>query len=82
MRDEVHRTSLLRIADDFDRLRDNQDQRAALRLQRPPARKPKVKTQGHRFEYRGCTHHASEDEPQYEIKSSTAEHIAIIKVRR
>ena len=81
MRDEVHRTSLLRIADDFDRLGDNQDQRAALRLQRPSPQ-TKLKTQGHRFEYRGCTHHASEDEPQYEIKSSTAEHIAIIKVRR
>ena len=29
--------------------------------------------------YKGYTHHASEDEPQYEIKSSKTEHIAMHK---
>jgi hypothetical protein len=30
-------------------------------------------------EYKGYTHHASEDDPQYEIKSSKTEHIAMHK---
>jgi hypothetical protein len=30
-------------------------------------------------DYKGYTHHASRDEPQYEIKSDTTEHIAMHK---
>ena len=30
-------------------------------------------------EYKGYTHHASKDEPQYEIKSSKTDHIAMHK---
>lgn len=29
--------------------------------------------------YKGYTHHASKDEPQYEIKSDTTDHIAMHK---
>lgn len=28
------------------------------------------------FDYKGYTHHASKDEPQYEIKSDKSDHIA------
>ncbi|KVV14851.1 DUF2945 domain-containing protein [Flavobacterium sp. TAB 87] len=31
------------------------------------------------FEYKGYTHHATEDEPQYEIKSDKTDHIAAHK---
>ena len=31
------------------------------------------------FDYKGYTHHASKEEPQYEIKSSKTEHIAAHK---
>ncbi len=31
------------------------------------------------FDYKGYTHHASEEEPQYEIKSSKTDHIAAHK---
>jgi hypothetical protein len=31
------------------------------------------------FDYKGYTHHASEDSPQYEIKSDKSDHIAAIK---
>lgn len=31
------------------------------------------------FDYKGYTHHASEDEPQYEIKSDKSDHIAAHK---
>ena len=31
------------------------------------------------FNYKGYTHHASEEKPQYEIKSSKTEHIAAHK---
>lgn len=31
------------------------------------------------FDYKGYTHHATEDEPQYEIKSDTTDHIAAHK---
>lgn len=31
------------------------------------------------FDYKGYTHHASKDEPQYEIKSDKTEHIAAHK---
>ena len=30
-------------------------------------------------DYKGYTHHASEDDPQYEIKSDTTDHIAMHK---
>ena len=30
-------------------------------------------------DYKGYTHHASEDEPQYEIKSDRTDHIAMHK---
>jgi DUF2945 family protein len=31
------------------------------------------------FNYKGHTHHASEDDPQYEIKSDKTDHIAMHK---
>ena len=31
------------------------------------------------FDYKGYTHHASEEEPQYEIKSDKSDHIAAHK---
>ena len=31
------------------------------------------------FDYKGYTHHASRDEPQYEIKSDKSDHIAAHK---
>ena len=31
------------------------------------------------FDYKGYTHHAKEDDPQYEIKSSKTNHIAAHK---
>jgi hypothetical protein len=31
------------------------------------------------FDYKGYTHHASQDEPQYEIRSDKSEHIAAHK---
>jgi len=31
------------------------------------------------FEYKGYTHHATKDEPQYEIKSDKSDHIAAHK---
>ncbi|HVY75847.1 MAG TPA: DUF2945 domain-containing protein [Puia sp.] len=31
------------------------------------------------FNYKGYTHHATEDDPQYEIKSSKSDHIAAHK---
>ncbi|HLS70359.1 MAG TPA: DUF2945 domain-containing protein [Chitinophagaceae bacterium] len=31
------------------------------------------------FQYKGYTHHASKEEPQYEIKSEKTEHIAAHK---
>ena len=31
------------------------------------------------FDYKGYTHHASEEEPQYEIRSDASEHIAAHK---
>jgi len=30
-------------------------------------------------DYKGCTHHASPEDPQYEIKSDKTDHIAIHK---
>jgi len=37
----------------------------------------KVHTQN--FQYKGYTHHASKEKPQYEIKSSKTDHIAAHK---
>lgn len=37
----------------------------------------KVHTQD--FQYKGYTHHASKEEPQYEIKSSKTDHVAAHK---
>lgn len=31
------------------------------------------------FDYKGYTHHAAEDDPQYEIKSDKSDHIAAHK---
>jgi hypothetical protein len=31
------------------------------------------------FEWKGYTHHAGEDDPQYEIKSSKTDHVAVHK---
>ncbi|HEV2480946.1 MAG TPA: DUF2945 domain-containing protein [Puia sp.] len=31
------------------------------------------------FDYKGYTHHATPDDPQYEIKSSKTDHIAVHK---
>lgn len=38
-----------------------------------------IKVHTRDFKYKGYTHHASEDEPQYEIKSSKTDHIAAHK---
>jgi hypothetical protein len=40
-----------------------------------------VKVHTKDFDYKGYTHHASEDEPQYEIKSDESEHFAAHKGR-
>jgi Hypervirulence associated proteins TUDOR domain len=31
------------------------------------------------FEYKGYTHHAGDDDPQYEIKSDKTDHVAVHK---
>lgn len=31
------------------------------------------------FQYKGYTHHASEEDPQYEIKSDKTDHVAVHK---
>ena len=33
------------------------------------------------FDYKGYTHHATEDDPQYEIKSDKTDHVAVHKGR-
>jgi Hypervirulence associated proteins TUDOR domain len=38
-----------------------------------------VKVHSKDVDYKGHTHHASEDEPQYEIKSDKTDHIAMHK---
>jgi hypothetical protein len=38
-----------------------------------------IKVQTKDVDYKGYTHHASEDDPQYEIKSDTTDHIAMHK---
>jgi Hypervirulence associated proteins TUDOR domain len=38
-----------------------------------------IKVHSKDVDYKGHTHHASEDEPQYEIKSDKTDHIAMHK---
>jgi hypothetical protein len=38
-----------------------------------------IKVHTSNFQYKGYTHHASEDDPQYEIKSDKTDHIAAHK---
>lgn len=38
-----------------------------------------IKVHKENFKYKGYTHHASEDDPQYEIKSDKSNHIAAHK---
>jgi hypothetical protein len=38
-----------------------------------------IKVHTRDMKYKGYTHHASEDDPQYEIKSSRTDHIAFHK---
>lgn len=38
-----------------------------------------IKVHSRNFDFKGYTHHATEDEPQYEIKSSKTDHIAAHK---
>ncbi len=38
-----------------------------------------IKVHTRDFDYKGHTHHASEDDPQYEIKSDKTDHIAAHK---
>ena len=38
-----------------------------------------IKVHTKNFQYKGYTHHASKEEPQYEIKSSKTDHIAAHK---
>ena len=38
-----------------------------------------IKIHKNDFEYKGYTHHATEDDPQFEIKSDKTEHVAMHK---
>lgn len=38
-----------------------------------------IKVHTENFDYKGHTHHASDDDPQYEIKSDTTNHVAAHK---
>jgi hypothetical protein len=38
-----------------------------------------IKTYTNDFDYKGYTHHASKEDPQYEIKSDKSDHIAAHK---
>lgn len=38
-----------------------------------------IKVHKEDFQFKGYTHHASEDDPQYEIKSSKTDHVAAHK---
>ena len=40
-----------------------------------------IKIHTENFDYKGYTHHATEEDPQYEIKSSKTDHIAAHKGR-
>jgi hypothetical protein len=41
-----------------------------------------IKVHTSNVDYKGHTHHASADEPQYEIQSDKTDHIAMHKARR
>jgi hypothetical protein len=38
-----------------------------------------IKVHDSDFEYKGYTHHADDDDPQYEIKSDKTDHVAVHK---
>jgi hypothetical protein len=38
-----------------------------------------VKIHTRDFDYKGYTHHASKEDPQYEIRSDTTDHVAVHK---
>lgn len=38
-----------------------------------------VKVHAHNVDYKGYTHHATEDDPQYEIASDKTDHVAMHK---
>jgi DUF2945 family protein len=38
-----------------------------------------IKVHRNDFDYKGYTHHATKDDPQYEIKSDKTDHIAVHK---
>jgi hypothetical protein len=38
-----------------------------------------IKIHTRNFQYKGYTHHASSEDPQYEIKSDKSDHIAVHK---
>jgi hypothetical protein len=38
-----------------------------------------IKVHRKKFDYKGYTHHASGDDPQYEIKSDKTDHVAVHK---
>ena len=38
-----------------------------------------IKIHSSDFDYKGYTHHASKDDPQYEIKSDKSDHVAVHK---
>jgi hypothetical protein len=38
-----------------------------------------IKIHTRNFQYKGYTHHASDEDPQYEIKSDKSDHIAVHK---
>lgn len=38
-----------------------------------------IKIHTHNVDYKGYTHHASPDDPQYEIKSDKTDHVALHK---
>ena len=38
-----------------------------------------IKVHTKNFDYKGYTHHATKDDPQYEIKSSKTDHVAVHK---
>jgi hypothetical protein len=38
-----------------------------------------IKIHKRKFQYKGYTHHASSEDPQYEIKSDKSDHIAVHK---
>jgi hypothetical protein len=41
-----------------------------------------IKVRTRNFDYKGYTHHATKDEPQYEIKSDKTNHVAAHKASK